>query len=121
MIPDWITKQWDPRDLDRYRAINGSFLKDLVFEMAPGKTCSEDGIVAEMFYQLDEDILDEIALSFKYRLLNHKSGQAEEAWRVQCLNLVKKKPQAMYIKDFRPIAIIPVLQKLYSKMLLSLT
>ena len=96
-------------------------LKELIFEMKSGKTCSTDMIVAEMLFLLDEDILDEVAKTFTLRFLNHHSEDADHSWQHQFLNLVKKKADAIHIKDFRPIAIIPVFQKLYSKMLLRLT
>ncbi len=107
--------------MDALEDINGLMIKELVFELSPGKTCSDDLVVAEMLFQLDDDILDELAKSFRFRLLNHGTEEAEVMWVKQTLSLVKKRANAKHIADFRPIAILPVLQKLYSKMLLRLT
>jgi hypothetical protein len=75
-----------------------------------GKTCSQDLVVAEMLHQLDDDVFDELAKAFRFRLLNHVTEDEEKMWENQTLNLVKTKLNAKYIEDFRPIAIIPVLQ-----------
>ena len=88
-------------------------------DMAPGKTCADDDIVAEMLYHLEDDVLDVLAKAFVLRLLNHISEDDDRVWDNQCLNLIKKRADAKFIKDFRPIAIIPVFQKLYSKLFLS--
>ena len=95
--------------------INGRMLKELIFEMKPGKTCSNDFIMAEMLYQLDEDILEELAKTFTLRLLNHHSENGDHTWQQNFINLVKKKANAIHVKDFRPIAIIPVVQKLFPR------
>ncbi len=89
--------------------------------MGGGKTCADDGLVAEMLRHLDIDILHLIADAFKLRILNHVSEKEEMAWEHIFLNLIPKIVNPGTIKDFRPIAIIPVLAKLYSKLLDFLT
>ena len=108
-LPGWIFKRWCWEDLRRFRAITGSFLKEIILGMPPGKTCSDDYLVVEMLQQLDDDILDVLAGAFKFRLLNHLSEDNENAWDTQVLNLLKKKIRVEFINDFRPIAILPVL------------
>ena len=120
-VPDWVWRRWSRTDLQGMEEINGTMIKELIFELSSGKTCGKDLIVAEMLFQLDEDVIEEIARSFTFRLLNHASEDEDKVWELQTLNLIKKKAQAIYIEDFRPIAIIAVLHKLYSKMLLRLT
>ncbi len=85
--------------------------------MAGGKICAEDGLVAEMLRHLDIDILHLIADAFRLRILNHSSERGERAWEYVFLNLIPKILQSKTIKDFRPIAILPVLSKLFSKLM----
>ena len=61
--------------------------------------CAEDGVVAEMLQQLDEDVLDLIALVFKARLLNLPSASADTSWATYCVDLVRKKPNTCTIRD----------------------
>ena len=67
--------------------------------MKLGKTCAEDGVVAEMLQQLDEDVLDLIALVFKARLLNLPSASADTSWATYCVDLVRKKPNTCTVRD----------------------
>ena len=104
-----------------FRRIDGAFLKEICLGMATGKTCATDLVVAEMLHQLDDDVLDTLAAIFRLRLLSHESQDNECAWNEQVLNLIKKKVKLEFIKDFRPILILPVLQKAYALLLLRLT
>jgi len=120
-LPNWIFKCWRWNDLESFRRIDCAFLKEIVLGMAAGKTCADDLVVAEMLHQLDDDVLDVLASMFQLRFLNHYSEDSENSWSEQVLNLVKKKARVEYIKDFRPIAILPVLEKVYAILLLKLT
>ena len=121
VIPDWIHRRWCYRDLDRFQHIDGNYIRELIFQFQKNKTCAEDNIVVEMLFQIDTDVLDELACIFQLRLLNHISEDGDDSWDLQYLNLIRKKLNALFVKDFRPIAIIPVLQKLYSRLILNLT
>ena len=67
--------------------------------MAAGKTCASDSVVAEMLQQLDNDIMDVLAVMFRLRILNHYSEDSEASWNDQVLNLVKKKVRVEFIND----------------------
>ena len=97
-----------------------SLLRECLSFFKPGKTCADDHIVAEMLQALDDDILEVVASAFKLRLLNHDSEDFDKAWDQQIVLLIRKKLKATFITDFRPIAVISVLQKLYSRVLLEL-
>ena len=60
----------------------------------------------------------DLARPFKLRLLNHDSKDSDIVWDSQSVLLILKKVKAVFITDFRPIAIISVVQKLYSRVLL---
>ncbi len=73
--------------------------------------------MAEMLKHIDIDILHLIADAFRLRLLNHKSEDQEKVWDEIFINLIPKMRHPKTIRDFRPIAILPVLLKLYCKLL----
>ena len=99
---------------------DGSFFS-VLFQLQKGKTCADDMLVAVMLHQLDDDIWDLLATVFEMRILNHVSESDDAAWELQMVNLLRKKSIPKTVKDFRPIAIMPVLQKLYSRVLLILS
>ena len=88
--------------------------------MPQGKTGTEDNVVSEMLGALDLDILDHLADTFKMRILNHHSELYGKAWEDCYANLVKKVNRPTNVTQFRPIAILPVLSKLYSKLIFTL-
>ena len=75
-------------------------------KMAKNKTAGEDMVVKEMLLELDEDILEEVALLFRDRLLN----QADCTWNVWEHHVValipKPNKDATLIKNLRPIAVL---------------
>jgi ribonuclease HI len=120
-LPAWIWNRWQLKDLYTLPFFDGRNLSSLISALKAGKTCAEDQLVAEMLQNLDLDILHLIAEAFKLRILNHGSEIKEEAWNEVVLNLIPKKKRPRNIKQFRPIAILAVLQKLYIKVLDSLS
>ena len=48
--------------MKQFRSIDGALLKEIIMGMAMGKTCSDDLVVAEMLMQLDDDVLDVLAI-----------------------------------------------------------
>ena len=120
-LPTWIWKRWSRSDLTAHEEINGRMVKELIFELGSCKTCADDHIVAEMLFQLGDDVIEELARAFIFRIINHETEDTDNVWATQSLNLIKKSAHAITIEEFRPIAIIAVLQKLYSKVLLRLT
>ena len=116
----WIHDAFNAEDLDDIGQIDGSLLNHLILEMPLGKVGSEDQIVVEMLRHLDVDVLDLLADVFRLRLLGHHSEHYDDSWKVCVANLVAKVKRPETIKQFRPIAILPVLSKLYSKLILFL-
>ena len=90
--------------------------------MRGGKSCSEeDMVVAEMLFLLSEEVLDLLAELFKDRLMNRQGNDDNLVWNTHVVSLIAKKGGgAEYTKDFRPIALLPVIYKLYSRILLTL-
>ena len=85
-----------------------------------GRTCAADNIVAEMLFHLEDDLLCVLAEVFQCRLLNHGPEDPDAAWDHFFVRLLQKRVDAKTIKQLRPISIIPVLSKLYSRFLFML-
>ena len=64
--------------LENLRPLNQQWDWEALMKMAKNKTSGEDKVVTEMLLELDEDILEEVALLFRDRLLN----QDDSAWSV---------------------------------------
>ena len=116
-LPAWIHRRWSPRVLKNLRPLNQLWVREGLTKMAKNKTSGEDMVVTEMLLELDEDLLEEIALIFRDRLLN----QDEFAWNVWEHHVValipKPNKDATLIKNLRPIAVLPVIYKWYSRCL----
>ena len=119
-LPGWVFQRWQAEFLRDLLDIDSELIKHMIFDMRLGKSCAEDFIVIEMLRELADDILQCIARAFQLRLLNHCSEDGDDAWDFLSVLLIRKKIAATTIKHFRPISIIPVLNKVYSKMLLFL-
>ena len=120
-LPYWVWRRWSGRDLESLPSLDGTLLKQAAFQMQRGKSCASDMLVAEMLFQLDDDVWEAIAQTFRMRMLNHVSEDEDEAWDEQVVQLLRKKVAPKTVKDFRPITILPMLQKLYSRVLLLLS
>ena len=78
-LPDWIHRRWNPRVLQNLRPLNQLWVREALTKMAKKKqTSGEDKVVTEMLLELDEDILEEVALLFRDRLLN----QDNSTWNI---------------------------------------
>ena len=64
--------------------------------------------------ELDYDILD-----IRLRILNKPIAAADRCWDERLITMLRKKGFQVRVKDFRPSAVLPVLYKLYSRVLLS--
>ena len=93
-----------------------SHVRDIISTMKKNKTCAEDGLVAEMLQTGNEGLLNAISMVFT-DLLAHKSP-IPTSWRNSKLIVLFKKGDVKLPSNYRPIAILPVLCKLYSKVLL---
>ena len=70
-----------------------------------------------MLLELDEDILEEVVLLFRDRLLN-QDASTWNIWEHHMVALVPKpNKDATLIKNLRPIAVLPVIYKWYSRCL----
>ena len=116
-LPNWIFDIVGTDILEKLPKLTRNKLKQLIGELQRGKTGARDLIVAERLQNLPDDILDLIIDIFIRRLLNDIEDNEKEGdpWSEIFANLIEKKINPATIREYRPIAIIPVLAKLYSK------
>lgn len=57
-LPDWVWNRFALDKLDQVPRFDGRTLRTLIMSMQGGKTCAEDGLVAEMLRHLDVDTGD---------------------------------------------------------------
>ena len=120
-LPDWIEKEWPHQVLQSLPHVDSSVVRSALLKFKKGKTCSSDWLVVEMVLELDDDVLDLLAASLRERLLNTTIGHDDPRWDEHLVRLLKTKGFANKVEDFRPIAVLPVLYKTYSHILLMLT
>ena len=78
-----------------------------------GKTAAEDGIATEMLSASNDENFTTLAEIFRLRALNHATETEDPAWEEHVVNLILKKVAPKMPSDLRPIAILPVLLKVY--------
>ena len=81
------------------------------------RACSDDGLVAEMLKTDCEELVAAIAAILTDILRGCK--ECPETWKRSKLIVLFKKGDRTLPTNYRPIAIIPVLAKLYSMLILS--
>ena len=91
-------------------------MHDILGNLKRGKTCGDDGLVAEMLKTGSEDLVWAMAVLFT-DLLNRRAEMPAE-WRKSRLVVLFKAGDRRLPKNYRPIAILPVLCKVYGAVLL---
>ena len=120
-IPDWVYAAFDAEDMVGMRVVDGYFLKEVLLGMKKGKSCAEeDLIVVEMLLHLPEEVFDVLAALFLDRLMHRNAKDDTHVWSFHTVSLIAKRAGAEFVSEFRPIALLPVVYKWYSKMLLEL-
>ena len=92
-------------------------IRSVLKKMKNGKTCADDGIISEMLKTDHEGLLLKIAELFSDLLAG--SLPLPQSWCVSKLIVLFKKGDATLPKNYRPVAIIPVLCKLFCGLILS--
>jgi hypothetical protein len=107
--------EWQPQESVTDIAI---ILEEVLPASKKNRTAADDGLVAEMLQAAAPVIIPHLAILF-WELL---SGAVEPptSWRVSKIVAFFKKGDATLPNNYRPIAIIPVLAKIFSSVLLKL-
>ena len=119
-LPGWVQRRWHESFLNDLPPLDSRIIKRAILHSKKGKTCSEDSLVMEMLLELDDDILDLLASSSKQRILNSNTFSSDPCWDEHLVTMLRKKGFQHRVNDFRPIAVLPVLYKVYSRVLLLL-
>ena len=82
-------------------------LQTFIKKLKKGRTCADDGLLAEMLQTNCQDLLESIASLFTDILRGHAC--APSSWKRSRLFVLFKKGEPELPKNYRPIAIIPVL------------
>ncbi|CAK0806125.1 unnamed protein product [Prorocentrum cordatum] len=116
-LPDWIHQQWSAEEQQQSVPLSLPLLRMCIGRLKSCKSCDEtDMIVGEMLQGLEADVLEHLLQAFRLRLRNHVSEYFDTAWSDHVVQLIRKVPDARKISQFRPIALISVLQKILSMM-----
>ena len=83
--------------------------------MRGGKACDEQGIIAEMLRDGSEALL-KTTLEVSNEILSLQAGPPN-SWKQSMIKVLFKKGERDAAKNYRPISIIPILYKLFSRML----
>ena len=92
-------------------------VREAFTKMKRGKTCAETGLVAEMLQHAQASVLRLLAEAFSDTL----QGRLElpESWCMSKMVVLFKKGDPTLAKNYRPIAIAPVLSKRFSTIILN--
>ena len=94
-------------------------IRNLIAEMPPGKSGGADGLPSQALKYLTQPHHELLAKLFQEMANNpaYQPHQRPDHWNTAIVTLLAKTPQSNHLDNFRPISLIPQLQKLYSKWL----
>ena len=94
-------------------------VRDLIRDLTPGKAAGPDGLPSQVIKSCSNEQISFIAHHFQTIAndLAYQPHTRPDSWKNAIVSLLAKKPRAQHLNDFRPISLIPQLQKLYSKWL----
>ena len=100
-------------DVAAFRPFAASELRVQVKKMANGKAADQEGMVAELLKACDDKALELIADLFNSVMDPNKEIPGK--WRRTSLKVIMKKGDALDPANYRPIASLPILYKLFSR------
>ena len=113
----WATQL--PAVLKDYPSIS-SVVRFVINGLAKGKTAHSDGIVAEMLMELDDTEVDMLSDIFECRILNIGATVDDDVWQSHVVRLIQKSSGATQIDKYRSIALLQMLKKVYTGVVLKL-
>ena len=92
--------------------IDGQRVREAAYAFRKRTSCADD-----LVREFDQDPWETLAKCFQFRLLNHWTEDQDMLWARQLVTMVKKKNGKLTMRGFRPIALLPTMYRLYSKVL----
>ena len=90
-------------------------VRDVLQTLGKGKACADDGLLTEMLAACDDNFLKPVAEIFTS--IMEGSLPVPRSWLLGKIILLYKKGDATLPQNYRPITILPVLYKVFPKML----
>ena len=115
--PHWLWQRWPHEVLNSLPTIDSKRVREAAYAFRKRTSCAEDHLVIEMLRGLDENMWQTLARCFHFRLLNRWTEDEDMLWARQLVRMVKKKNGKLTMRGFRPIAMLPTMYRLYSKVL----
>ena len=114
--PKWWNKRWSRADVaGSLKKLTPFRVRELTMKLKAGKTCSKsDRITAEMLQTLPEEAFDILCELFILRIINHPDADDDGAFSSYEISLLQKVLNPTNMREWRPIAVMSVLSKLYS-------
>lgn len=84
--------------------------------MRSGKSAGSDGLTAEALQQAPEVVIAQLAILFA-GVVNHEWVDLPTEWRKVTAVLIPKQSEWSLFKHLRPIMLLPIIGKLYSRCL----
>lgn len=118
-MPSWIWKSWDEsvfEDLDM-PGVEG--LRDMIIQFKTNISCAEeDLVVAEMLIALEPEPLEILYRIFLQRILTQPGGvSSDDCWDTHTARCLLKAAGACAASKLRPIALLSILYRLFSRLL----
>ena len=85
-------------------------------KMRKGKAADKSGLTLEMFLHGSEDLVQMIAALFTAIL--RPNASPPKVWKENAVKVIFKKGDASLPENYRPICILPILYKVFSRVLL---
>ena len=90
-------------------------IKDALKNMAKKKAPDRNGIVVEMLQAGSDVLLEVVAKTFNDVL--HNSVMTPESWKLSIIKVLYKKGDPKLSDNYRPITLLPILYKVFSRMI----
>ena len=97
-------------------------IKELIKVIPPKKASGGDGLPSHILKSFSDPQIQFLAHTFQ-RIANSLAYfplDRPEVWNSAAVTLLAKKPHALHLDEYRPISLVPQLQKLYCKWLYAL-
>ena len=109
--------KWMAGECDKVPAFTADEVEKAVMKLAKKKAGDQHGIVAEILHQGGKDLYEQLAILFTD--VTDPESPVPDNWRESRIKVLFKKGAKEDPSNYRPITILPILYKLFSKLVCS--